>query len=607
METTNPLIVSWFWQVTVVAALAMLATTCFCKKRPRIAYVIWMLVVVKCLIPPLWSSKTGIFSWSETQIAKYGEAADQNEVVGVDGDSHRSVDASQSGLGESYDLNPELSDASASGQTTLPKNQVRSKSSGIAGDVSSLLLTFWAGGCLVLMILAVARRIQFHRHCFCPNRTTAQMIEPMIGRIGDRLGIRRPVRFLVSSGGFGPAAYGLVNPTVVVPRQLARSASPEELELVIAHEMVHIRRQDNLTSLFQLVAQIVWWFHPLIWKTSRSLTRERERCCDDSVLAIFSFGRTEYAQTLLNVLKGRNQAILPAMVSGMRSADVTLQRLETIMDSKRKLCRSTPLSAWIILVAGFILFCPGKSISGQEQHEDDPAKNETVESAKKLQSIMFALHTFHNIDGHYPSASVGWGFDYDTHEWYRHRPNLSWRVSLLPFIGEAELFKEFRHDEPWDSEHNKALISRMPDIYRAVGSEAKPGHTNYFGVVGDNAAFHPSRGVYSGDFEDGTVRTIMLVEVSDEHAVPWTKPVDVELPADGTVEPEDLVGLRRNGFLACMADGSPKLVAGEIPDEMLQHLFVRNDHNVVMLDSQWIKSAIPADNMAPKEDKKNSR
>jgi hypothetical protein len=79
--------------------------------------------------------------------------------------------------------------------------------------------------------------------------------------------------------------------------------------------------------------------------------------------------------------------------------------------------------------------------------------------------------------------------------------NLSWRVLLLPLLGEKELFERFRMGEPWDSEHNRKLIPLMPKIYRAPGSKAGEGRTNYLGAIGPNAAFPQESAIMVPDFE----------------------------------------------------------------------------------------------------------
>ena len=108
------------------------------------------------------------------------------------------------------------------------------------------------------------------------------------------------------------------------------------------------------------------------------------------------------------------------------------------------------------------------------------------------------------------------------------KPLLSWRVLVLRYQDEMELYKQFHLDEPWDSEHNKALIDKMPDVYKHPKLNV-PGKTVYQAVVGKKCAFDGKDGVKLSSFTDGTSQTIMVVEAAPDKAVPWTKPEDWEM------------------------------------------------------------------------------
>ncbi len=159
------------------------------------------------------------------------------------------------------------------------------------------------------------------------------------------------------------------------------------------------------------------------------------------------------------------------------------------------------------------------------------------------------------------------------------KPLLSWRVKILPFIEQNALYEQFKLDEPWDSEHNKRLIAAMPEVYRAAGSQAGPGKTNYLTVRGKDTAFPGKEKVRMADITDGTSMTAMVVEASDERAVIWTKPDDYEYDEDDPIA--GLVGLRPGGFSVAFCDGSVHFL-GEFADpKMVKALFTRNGREVI--------------------------
>jgi hypothetical protein len=135
-------------------------------------------------------------------------------------------------------------------------------------------------------------------------------------------------------------------------------------------------------------------------------------------------------------------------------------------------------------------------------------------------------------------------------------PLLSWRVAILPYIEEITLYKEFKLDGPWDSEHNKKLLGKMPKLYAPVTGKTKPGMTYYQVFVGKDAPFDGTIGPrIPVSFTDGLSNTFLVVEGGE--AVPWTKPQDI--PYDGKTVPK-LGGLFVDGFHVAMADGTVRFV-----------------------------------------------
>lgn len=103
------------------------------------------------------------------------------------------------------------------------------------------------------------------------------------------------------------------------------------------------------------------------------------------------------------------------------------------------------------------------------------------------------------------------------------KPLLSWRVALLPHLGQKKLYESFRLDQPWDSPHNKKLLARMPDVFASPRVKLKgKGITVYEVFRGPDAVFGREAPLRIGAIPDGTSNTIMIVEASA--AVPWTRP-----------------------------------------------------------------------------------
>jgi hypothetical protein len=196
-----------------------------------------------------------------------------------------------------------------------------------------------------------------------------------------------------------------------------------------------------------------------------------------------------------------------------------------------------------------------------------------TKAANDMKQLGIALHNYHSAMGRFPAVA---SFDKQS------KPLLSWRVHLLPYLGEEKLYKEFKLDEPWDSEHNKKLIAKMPKAFvnPANPKLAADGKTTYVAPVHTTAIFTGDmQGTRIVDITDGTSNTILLVDVDDADAVIWTKPHDLKLdpknPAKGLSTRHD------DRYMLLLADGSVEFIEKKIDKEALNAFFTKAGGEVV--------------------------
>ncbi|MDZ4778933.1 MAG: DUF1559 domain-containing protein [Planctomycetia bacterium] len=207
------------------------------------------------------------------------------------------------------------------------------------------------------------------------------------------------------------------------------------------------------------------------------------------------------------------------------------------------------------------------------------AARRVVES--QLKQLGIAAHTYLSTNNKLPTAAT---MSADG------KPLLSWRVSLLPFLGQKELFDQFKQDEAWDSEHNKALVEKMPSVF-AVPGISEAGKTTIVAPVGDGTVLGHKEGATLVMASDGPSNTILLVQANAEKAVTWTAPDD--LAYDAAKPTEGLDKAYSGVFLALWLDGQVHTIALNTATDTAAGLFTFAGGETVDLNALLAAAAAP--------------
>lgn len=264
----------------------------------------------------------------------------------------------------------------------------------------------------------------------------------------------------------------------------------------------------------------------------------------------------------LEVLKKEMKPCLSAMYRTGRGFEV-LQR--------QTYPGGSPLNT---LAAVGILALPGAA--------DALAQAVQAEATNNIRQLIIAMHNYHDVYRGLPAR-------FNKNE--AGEKLLSWRVHILPFLGEESLYDEFHLDEPWDSEHNRALIERMPYVFRHPRVDTEPGKTCYLALAGEDSAMQEP-GNFSAkpvgkSFEqlaaaDGTSQTAVMVQVNAEKAVIWTRPDDY-VWTDGPDPTSGILFTKSDKTAIGMVDGSVHLLSGKKLRSIAAALFRFNDGEIIDL------------------------
>lgn len=376
------LLVQQSLQVAVLACAVYAIVRSVGRDRAHLAHLLWTLVLIKCLTPPIWSSPIGVFShvpWfamvserlvhrepSTGQVAMISQAESIPWTLRIDHETMHAGNASER-------VSPSISHARAAPWFR---------------SWSDTVVWIWIVGFAAVAATTGLRWVLLLRKIYHRRVDLPIAMQGCVERLHRTLGLRTRVRVCVVDAWIGPAVISWGIPTILLPKAIVEGRSVAELEPLIAHEMIHVRRGDLWWAVVQCLACAIGWFHPLVWFASKHLTFESERCCDEETIARLRCKPIVYARCLLNVLELKHALRVAPALPGVRPVDITASRLERIMRLGKGSHRHSPRWAWCAATALAMAVLPGANALVSAPPEQRAA---TVDAGRDAKENVAAL------------------------------------------------------------------------------------------------------------------------------------------------------------------------------------------------------------------------
>ena len=249
--------------------------------------------------------------------------------------------------------------------------------------------TAWLALGWALVVAALAARFlavqlatqRMVRRATALSESDAARVDTRLTELRARSGVHRPVRIAESAAVAAPAVWGIRTPTIVLPPRLLARLDDEQLDWVLLHELAHVARGDLCIAALQRVAQILWFFHPLVWLTNRAVEELRECACDEAALARTAGARPRRcAEALLEVVAGRIPSPTPrlALQTLHDETAVMKKRMLRLIDPRRS-ARSRLSPAALPVVAPVLAVVAGSSLASVELAPAAPAQKPVVQ------------------------------------------------------------------------------------------------------------------------------------------------------------------------------------------------------------------------------------
>ena len=272
------------WQSTLFAAAAALLSLAFRKQRAQVRYGLWLAASIKFLVPfALLVAIGSRFEWREA-----------NSIV------QSQIPVAMEQISQPFAQSPATPYAAPPAASGLP----------------AVLFAVWACGFAAIMLSWVVRWRRIRRAV----------------RAATPLALDFPLPVMSSSMPLEPGVFGILRPVLLLPEGILGRLTPAQFQAILAHELCHVRRRDNLAAAVHMFVEALFWFHPLVWWIGWRLLEERERACDEAVLQ--NVGEPEvYAEGILNVCKFYLASPLRC-ASGVTGSNLK-RRIEEIMTWRR--------------------------------------------------------------------------------------------------------------------------------------------------------------------------------------------------------------------------------------------------------------------------------
>jgi beta-lactamase regulating signal transducer with metallopeptidase domain len=322
------------WQVSLLVCVLTLIGLALRGASARLRYGLWLLVLVKALLPPSVAAEWAIGRWAGSALESWKPTAPR-----------RIAEPGEQG----------------GANLSSPDVPLMVERGGAANDASryEMLFLIWLAGCLAMWIAVAARYVRLARSTGAMRPIEEGPVRIELERIAQRLGVRRaPVELYATPDATSPLLFGLWRPRIIIPESIVDGFSPAELRMILTHELMHWRRRDVWVGWVQVLVQGLYWFHPFVWAANARIRHERECACDEAVLRTMPDQRDDYGQTLVRVLTAaRGRSLAMDHLAGVFERGSRLQlRLEEIMsfDPNRRrfgwLSRAAVLGAAVLLL-----------------------------------------------------------------------------------------------------------------------------------------------------------------------------------------------------------------------------------------------------------------
>ena len=340
------------WQIAILVAVVAAVTMLLKNRSSHVRYLLWLIVLAKCLVPPLLTVPLAVLP--EEQVSTLPAMPEDRIAVAFERPEMHMAEAPVSTA-------PSAAEPVTTVKKTLPHLSVR-QWAGLG----------WIAGATLFVLVAVTKALRTEFWLRRQRKLLSAKLQSEIDNLFSGLEIRTLPKVWLVEGIGQPFVWGLLRGSVYLPVDFAKIDNTEHRRGVLGHELSHILRFDAAVNILQIIAQVVFWFHPFVWWANKRIRAEREKCCDEMAIARLNAQVKDYSRAIVETLVTEYESTRPvpslAVAGPVKNIE---ERIKTMLRPGKKFYkRPSLIAATTILLAAFLTVPTALVLTARAQVED---------------------------------------------------------------------------------------------------------------------------------------------------------------------------------------------------------------------------------------------
>ncbi len=327
------------WQIAILVVVIAAVSLALRNKSAHVRYLLWLIVLAKCLVPPLLTVPLAILPQEEA-----AQPVPTSPPVGMPAMDSEVVDTTIA----------ELPEVLSEPVETVRAPMVRERATKI--NIHDWLGTGWMVGAITFLIFNLLKTVRTNYWLWRKRKALSIELQSGIENLFSAHGIKSFPGVWQIDGVSQPFVWGLLRGSIYLPADLLSVKNPKRCRNLLGHELSHIIRFDAAVNFLQVITQAIFWFHPFVWWANRKIRAEREKCCDEMAIARLNTSPRDYSTAIVETLVAKYESTRPvpslAVAGPVKNIE---ERIKTMLRPGKKFYKRPSLvSATAVLLLALL-------------------------------------------------------------------------------------------------------------------------------------------------------------------------------------------------------------------------------------------------------------